>query len=210
MLSGSPVFGWRAGSRAAKVAGECHSSNGNSAALEGLTEAIARFTGARGEKSPGELRPALQKTMWKKPLVEKDAESLSRARNFIAAERARLQTDLLVSAPTPRRQSTSWLLWEKSRNGAWEYLFQRFPKLVSVRPAPLQASVSRRLRRHFQIPTNQLTSRTVINPIATPRRAMPTTRRYRRRRSVLVRSVELYRYLVASSMPALANLGVFR
>ena len=97
-----------------------------------------------------------------------------------------------------------------SPSRAREHRFQRFPKLVYILPAPLQASVSQRLRRHFQFPTSQLTSRAVINPVATPRRTMPTTRRYRRRRSVLVRSVELYRYLVASSMPALANVGVFR
>jgi len=101
MLSGSQVFGWRAGAKAAKAAGNCPSANGSkSAALEGLVEAIARFTEAKGEKTPGELRPALQKTMWETLLVEKDAESLSRARDFIAAERERLRTDLLVSAPT--------------------------------------------------------------------------------------------------------------
>ena len=45
------VFGWRAGAKAAKVAGECRSTNCSlGAALEGLTEAIARFKGAEETK----------------------------------------------------------------------------------------------------------------------------------------------------------------
>jgi fumarate reductase (CoM/CoB) subunit A len=100
MLSGSQVFGWRAGAKAARVAGDCHNGNATrSTALERLTEAVARFSEVRGAKCPGELRPVLQKTMWETLLVDKDAESLARARSFIAGERERLSTDLLISAP---------------------------------------------------------------------------------------------------------------
>ena len=102
MLSGSQVFGWRAGAKAAKVAGECHRSEWRQERCPGRIDRsdCPVHRGKRERKAPGELRPALQKTMWETLLVEKDAESLSRARNFIAAERERLRTDLLVSAPT--------------------------------------------------------------------------------------------------------------
>ena len=64
-----------------------------------MTEAIARFSEVKGKKRPGELRPSLQQTMWEALLVEKDAESLSRARNFIADERERLASDVLIAEP---------------------------------------------------------------------------------------------------------------
>ena len=64
-----------------------------------MTEAIARFSEVKGKKRPGELRPSLQQTMWETLLVEKDAESLSRARNFIADERERLASDVLIAEP---------------------------------------------------------------------------------------------------------------
>ena len=97
MLSGSQVFGWRAGAKAAKVATDQGNGRCSKTALERLTEAIARFSEVKGKKRPGELRPSLQQTMWEALLVEKDAESLSRARNFIADERERLASDVLIA-----------------------------------------------------------------------------------------------------------------
>ena len=99
MLSGSQVFGWRAGAKAAKVATDQGNGSCSKTALERLTEAIARFSEVKGKKRPGELRPSLQQTMWETLLVEKDAESLSRARNFIADERERLASDVLIAEP---------------------------------------------------------------------------------------------------------------
>jgi len=100
MLSGSQVFGWRAGAKAAKVATDGRGGrNCNAIASEQLTEAIVRFSEVRGKMRPGELRPALQQTMWETLLVEKDTESLSRARNFIVDERDRLARDILISEP---------------------------------------------------------------------------------------------------------------
>src|SRR3984893_7900409 len=98
MLGGSQVFGWRAGAKAAKVAVGRPNVSCSRTAPEPLLETMNRFCEVRGKKRPDDLRPALQQTMWETLLVEKDDESLSRARNFIADERDRLCTDLLISA----------------------------------------------------------------------------------------------------------------
>jgi L-aspartate oxidase len=97
MLSGSQVFGSRAGAKAAKIASVRRNGSCIRTALDRLMETIAHFSEVRGQKRPGELRSALQQTMWETLLVEKDAESISRARNFIADERERLASDFLIA-----------------------------------------------------------------------------------------------------------------
>jgi len=99
MLGGSQVFGWRAGAKAAKVAaGRPNISLGPDAAGP-LLATIRRFSETKGRWRPSDLRPALQQTMWENLLVEKNCESLTRARDFIATERDRLASDVFISEP---------------------------------------------------------------------------------------------------------------
>lgn len=100
MLGGSQVFGWRAGAKAAQVAASRPSVTLGPEAAGPLLEALARLSEARGRNRPGDLRPALQQVMWETLLVEKDAESLSRARNFVADDRERLTKDLRIAEPS--------------------------------------------------------------------------------------------------------------
>jgi len=97
MLGGSQVFGWRAGSKAAQVATTRPNVSLSTEVLDPVLEAVARFSETKGTRRPDDLRPDLQRTMWETLLVEKNNESLARARDFVADDRGRLAKDLLIS-----------------------------------------------------------------------------------------------------------------
>jgi len=99
MLGGSQVFGWRAGRKAAEVACRRGGTSVGAAVLEPLLEPLARMREARGRRRPDDLRPELQRVMWTCLIVEKDAASLARARQFICDERDRLTHDLAITQP---------------------------------------------------------------------------------------------------------------
>ncbi len=100
MLGGSQVFGWRAGASAAKVAAARPAVTVTEDETSSVLDRVAHFSDQEGTQRPEELRKALQRTMWETLIVEKDAESLSRARTFIAEERDRLTTELRIAEPT--------------------------------------------------------------------------------------------------------------
>jgi len=100
MLSGSQVFGWRAGAKAAQVAATRPSVTLEDGAVEPVRERAARFSETRGEQTPMALRSELQRTMWETLLVEKDAEMLCRAKRHVSSQRERLATRLKLNAPS--------------------------------------------------------------------------------------------------------------
>ncbi len=99
MLGGSQVFGWRAGTAAAEAAKQRPDAGSVTASLlEHLIEGpVRKMRETKGTKRPQDLKPALQRTMWKELLVEKDAEGLARALQFVNEERERLATDLALA-----------------------------------------------------------------------------------------------------------------
>jgi len=99
MLGGSQVFGWRAGAKAASVARSHNGARVPFEALDAVTPRVAEFRAAKGDRRPLELRGRLQRLMWETLLVEKDAESLDRARRFIADEREHLLQRLRIAEP---------------------------------------------------------------------------------------------------------------
>jgi succinate dehydrogenase/fumarate reductase flavoprotein subunit len=52
-----------------------------------------------GSKRPSDMKPGLQRTMWKELLVDKNAECLARASQAIADERDRMANDLAIAEP---------------------------------------------------------------------------------------------------------------
>lgn len=99
MLGGSQVFGWRAGARAAKVAATRPSKDLGPQALEPLETQVRAFQEPQGDLRPMDLRRGLQRTMWETLLVEKDAETLLRAHQYIDDERERMQARLRIAEP---------------------------------------------------------------------------------------------------------------
>ena len=99
MLSGSQVFGWRAGGKAAQVAAARPGGTLSDSAAEPVRERIARFSEAQGNQSPRALRSQLQRVMWETLLVEKDAAMLCRAKRHVSEQRERLATQLKITAP---------------------------------------------------------------------------------------------------------------
>jgi len=99
MLSGSQVFGWRAGAKAAKVSKPPHRNGSCNSAIEALECQIARFKEAGGDRRPDELRRGLQQVMWENLLVEKDTDTLTKAKQYVADEREQLKTRLSVREP---------------------------------------------------------------------------------------------------------------
>jgi succinate dehydrogenase/fumarate reductase flavoprotein subunit len=92
MLGGSQVFGWRAGETAAEVAKHHSGRRAAPSTIERSTHArLARFGANGGSHDIREMKRVLQRTMWKKLLVEKDAKTLAEVRDFIAEERERLR-----------------------------------------------------------------------------------------------------------------------
>lgn len=99
MLGGSQVFGWRAGAQAARVAGSRPSEQVSPHAMESLEEHLAVLRESKGDQRPMDLRPGLQMTMWETLLVEKDAESLRRARQYVDDDRDRFNKRLRIAEP---------------------------------------------------------------------------------------------------------------
>jgi len=64
-----------------------------------LLDRLAHFSETKGDQRPQEMREALQRTMWETLIVEKSAETLTRAATFIADERDRLATRLRIAEP---------------------------------------------------------------------------------------------------------------
>lgn len=101
MLGGSQVFGWRAG-RAAAEASKHRPDTANVTAshLDHLIEGpIRKMKEVGGSKRPSDMKPGLQRTMWKELLVDKNAECLARASQAIADERDRMANDLAIAEP---------------------------------------------------------------------------------------------------------------
>jgi L-aspartate oxidase len=99
MLGGSQVFGWRAGAHAARVAATRPAQDAPPGALEPLEEQVAAFREPHGDQRPMDLRAALQRVMWETLLVEKDAESLLRAKQYVDDDRDRFHTRLRIAEP---------------------------------------------------------------------------------------------------------------
>jgi fumarate reductase (CoM/CoB) subunit A len=100
MLGGSQVFGWRAGQRAAELAADKPDASVPADVLERvILEPVARMREAGGRTRPQELLPLLQREMWSRLLVEKDAETLDAALRFIDGQRDRMAEDLCLSEP---------------------------------------------------------------------------------------------------------------
>lgn len=97
MLGGSQVFGWRAGAHAAKVAAGGPEKDLNGRYLQALERQICAFRESRGHQRPMHFRRGLQKVMWEMFLVEKDAASLARARQYVEDDRHRLRTRLRIA-----------------------------------------------------------------------------------------------------------------
>jgi len=99
MLSGSQVFGWRAGAKAAKIERASRRNGSCDSAIEALQCRVSRFKQATGGQRPDELRRDLQQIMWETLLVEKDADALAKAKHYVEDERARFQTRLRIHEP---------------------------------------------------------------------------------------------------------------
>lgn len=100
MLGGSQVFGWRAGTHAASVAKDRPQASLRAGEVDRLLGWVARAREqTSGGTRPQHLLQPLQREMWMRLLVEKDAEQLAAARSFIAKQRERLEDDLLIAEP---------------------------------------------------------------------------------------------------------------
>jgi L-aspartate oxidase len=99
MLGGSQVFGWRAG----RFAGEqCTSRSQVSVSDDdalGLLQDLRRFRRAKGKTDVHTMRAQLQQRMWELLTVEKSADTLQQAIDYIAADRQRLSEDLAIRDP---------------------------------------------------------------------------------------------------------------
>jgi len=93
------VFGWRAGAQAARVAGSLPSEQISPHAMESLEEQLAVLRESKGDQRPMDLRPGLQMAMWETLLVEKDAESLHRAQQYVDDDRDRFNKRLRIAEP---------------------------------------------------------------------------------------------------------------
>jgi L-aspartate oxidase len=103
MLGGSQVFGFRAGRKAADVARERPDPHIHAGVLDRLLhEPLARLAEARGPARPGDLLGPLQYKMWAELLVEKDADSLAQAEQYVADDRERLATGIHIAEPMDR------------------------------------------------------------------------------------------------------------
>jgi fumarate reductase (CoM/CoB) subunit A len=99
MLGGSQVFGWRAGAAAAKGAVHRPNITLGCSTLAVVQERAAKLCETNGTVRPQELRPQLQRTMWETLLVEKNEDSLLRARKFVQDDRERLAREVLIEEP---------------------------------------------------------------------------------------------------------------
>lgn len=100
MLGGSQVFGWRAGTEAAAVAKDRPQREFRSDELDQALLGIVRHAQeSRGQTRPGELLAPLQREMWRKLLVERDAQQLKDARAEVERQRDVLAHDLRIVEP---------------------------------------------------------------------------------------------------------------
>lgn len=99
MLGGSQVFGWRAGTRAAEVAKERPQKDLSADDQDRLLGWIGRANEAKGSTRPQDLLDPLQREMWSRLLVERDADQLSAALSFVEEQRGRLEGDLRIAEP---------------------------------------------------------------------------------------------------------------
>lgn len=90
MLGGSQVFGWRAGETAAEVAKNHSEKRASQSTIDRALEPIAKFGEQPGTHDIRDMKTKMQRHMWEKLLVEKDAKTLDDVRTFIAEERERL------------------------------------------------------------------------------------------------------------------------
>jgi succinate dehydrogenase/fumarate reductase flavoprotein subunit len=99
MLGGSQVFGWRAGAKAATTAVTRPGTTLAPDDFEPLNNQLAAFQECSGDERPMDLRRRLQQVMWETLILEKDAESLARAKQQVNDERDRLQTKVRIAEP---------------------------------------------------------------------------------------------------------------
>ncbi len=98
MLGGSQVFGWRAGHKAAELSKTANGTTISADTLTQLFEPLARLKECKGQQTVDQLHKSLQRKMWETLIVEKDAQSLDEARQFIYRMRDQLTTDIAISA----------------------------------------------------------------------------------------------------------------
>jgi len=99
MLGGSQVFGRRAGRKAARVAAGRPNKKCGQEAIERVVEQIARMRESTGERTLDTFRHDIQRVMWRNLLVEKNAECLSTALEYVERDRDRLAGDLRIRSP---------------------------------------------------------------------------------------------------------------
>jgi L-aspartate oxidase len=102
MLGGSQVFGWRAGRQAAARA-KMLEPTADEALMEHLLEPLERLRAREGQDReaarPEAMLPRLQRVMWETLIVEKDAHTLARAKDAIAAHRDWLEQGVAIARP---------------------------------------------------------------------------------------------------------------
>lgn len=96
MLGGSQVFGWRAGTAAARQVGSGGAAPLSDSACEAALASIRNTGELRGHCSADTLHRRLQRSMWETLIVEKDAQSLQCARDCITGLREQIEQDLGV------------------------------------------------------------------------------------------------------------------
>jgi succinate dehydrogenase/fumarate reductase flavoprotein subunit len=97
MLGGSQVFGWRAGAKAAQTASTRPGTILTQDDFEPVNKQLAIFRKSSGDERPMDLRRRLQQVMWETLLLEKDLESLGRAKKYVDDERDRLQKKVKIA-----------------------------------------------------------------------------------------------------------------
>jgi succinate dehydrogenase/fumarate reductase flavoprotein subunit len=97
MLGGSQVFGWRAGAKAAQTASARPGTILTQDDFEPVNKQLAIFRKSSGDERPMDLRRRLQQVMWETLLLEKDLESLGRAKKYVDDERDRLQKKVKIA-----------------------------------------------------------------------------------------------------------------
>ena len=98
MLGGSQVFGWRAGRKAAEVATSGKHHTPAKAYLDNLFAPVGDLKKSAGSSSISVIHKELQRKMWQLLIVDKDAESLKLATEFVASQREQLNEDLGIKA----------------------------------------------------------------------------------------------------------------
>lgn len=100
MLGGSQVFGWRAGRAAAEAARHDDDLRLSESTIRDLIAGPkGRFESGESRHDIREMKQKLQRKMWERLLVEKDASQLAEARTFVHEERERLEQALAIREP---------------------------------------------------------------------------------------------------------------